>query len=179
MHRIFLALVVSDGTLLLVSYGLGLFVPSERGGFLHDLHFLVALLTIVLTLMVHGVVYTYFLGTGKWVREVTRVYALPGWMEAQATRNKRRTFPFVIGGMALIGATAVLGAAADTIRGFGGFWHLVVGSGTLGFMVAAFGFEYASIVSQARLLREVTEQAERLRLAQLQAVEPSPAIDPR
>lgn len=181
MHRIFLGLAVTDGTLLLVTFGIGLFVPSGQGGFVHDLHFLVALLTIVLTLMVHGVVYTYFLGTGKWVKEVVRVYQLPDWVDAQAVRNKRRAFPFVIWGMLLIGATAWLGAAADTIRGFGGLWHFIAASATIAFTIGAFGFEYASIVSQARLLLEVQSQADRLRLARLaesEAPPPAPADDP-
>ncbi len=165
MHRIFLGLAATNTLLLLVTFSLGLFVPSGQGGFVHDMHFLVALLTIVMTLMVHGIVYTYFLGTGKWVKEVARVYQLPDWTWGQATRNKRRTFPFVLGGMMLIGATAWLGAAADTIRGFGGLWHLAVAAATLGFTLGAFAFEYVSIVAQARLLLEVKEQADRLRLA--------------
>lgn len=182
MHRIFLGLAATNALLLLVTFTLGLFVPSGRGGFVHDMHFLVALLTIVMTLMVHGIVYTYFLGTGKWVKEVARVYQLPDWVVGQATRNKRRTFPFVIGGMALIGATAWLGAAADTIRGFGGLWHLSVAAATLGFTLGAFAFEYASIVAQARLLLEVKDQADRLRVARLDdaeaAADPSPAPAP-
>jgi hypothetical protein len=165
MHQIFLALAATDGLLLLVTFSLGLFVPSGQGGIVHDMHFLVALLTILTTLLVHGIVYTYFLGTGKWVREVVRVYRMPDWVEAQATRNKRRCFPFVIWGMLAVGATAWLGAAADTIRGFGGLWHLVAASATLAFTLGAFAFEYVSIVAQARLLIQVKDQADRLRLA--------------
>jgi hypothetical protein len=171
MHQIFLALAVTDGLLLLVTYALGLFVPSGQGGIVHDMHFLVALLTILTTLLVHGVVYTYFLGTGKWVREVVRVYQMPDWVEAQATRNKRRCFPFVIWGMLAIGATAWLGATADTMRGFGGLWHLVAASATLAFTLGAFAFEYVAVVAQARLLIEVKDQADRLRLARLAEAE--------
>jgi hypothetical protein len=169
MNQIFLVLAVVDATLLLISYGLGWFVPSGAGGLVHDLHFLVALLTVVATLMVHGIVYTYFIGTNKWVKEVARVYALPEWVEAQSKRNKRRAMPLVTWGMLAIGATAWLGAAADTIRGFGGTWHLVAATFTLAFTFGAFALEYLAIVGQMRLLVEVKAQADRLRLERLAA----------
>jgi hypothetical protein len=160
MQRIFLVLAVSDVTLLLITFGLGLFVPTGQGGIVHDLHFLVALLTMVATLMVHGVVYTYFIGTNKWVKEVVRVYQLPESNEAQSRKNKRRVFPFIFWGMLLIGVTAWLGAAADTMRGFGGFWHLIAAAFTLAFTLGAFAFEYRAITGQARLLEAVRSLAE-------------------
>src|SRR3954452_18084793 len=132
MNRLFLGLAVTDGTLLLVTFALGLFVPEGRGGVVHDLHFLVASLTIVLTLMVHGVVYTYFLGTGKWVKEVVRVYRLPDWIHAQAIKNKRKAFPFELGSMALVGSTAWLGAGTDA-RGWPSIWHLGAAATALAF----------------------------------------------
>lgn len=168
MHRIFLGLAVTVGTLLLVSFVTGFLVPSGRGGAWHDLHFLLSLLTAMATLLVHSVVFTYFLGTGKWVGEVARVYQLPGWVWATAVKNKRRAFPFELGSMLLVGAAAWLGAAADTRRELNATWaawHLGVSAVALGFNLGAFVVEYASIVAQARLLLEVKDQADRLREA--------------
>lgn len=167
MHKIFLALAVGDGTLMVISYVLGLFVPTGEGGTIHDLHFLVALLTMLATLLVHGIVYTYMIGTNKWVEEVTRVYQLPDWMKVQSKRNKSRARPFIMWGMLAIGATVWLGGAADTMRGFGGMWHLLMASFTLGFTAVAFALEYAAIVAQARLLIEVKTQADQLRQARM------------
>src|SRR5919205_468764 len=99
MHRIFLGLAITNGTLLVVAFALGLMVPHHQGGTWHDLHFLIALLTTMATLLVHSIAFTYFLGTGKWIKEVVRVYALPEWVAAQADRNKRRAFPFELWGM--------------------------------------------------------------------------------
>lgn len=175
MQRIFLALAVADATLLLITFGLGLFVPSGQGGLVHDLHFLVALLTMVATLMVHGVVYTFFIGTNKWVTEVVRVYELPAWCQAQSKKNKRRAFPFIFWGMLLIGVTAWLGAAADTMRGFGGLWHLVAAVFTLAFTLGAFAFEYLTILAQARLLEEVRAEAETRRSARSNAASSPPS----
>jgi hypothetical protein len=142
MHRIFLALAVTVGTLLLTTFVLGFaasFEDRARGHFWRDVHFLLGLTATMATLLVHSIVYTYLLGTGKWVREVVRVYRLPDWVEGMAIRNKRRTFPFALWGMLLAGGAA---------------WLLV---------------EYGSVVAQVRLLLEVKDQADRLRNAQLAA----------
>lgn len=169
MHRIFLALAVTVGTLMVTTLFLGFLVPSGQGGGWHDLHFLMGLLTVLMGLLIHSIVFTYFLGTGKWVKEVVRVYQLPEWVWSQALKNKRRAFPFEFWSMMLIGATAWLGAATDTRRSMNSTyatWHLAVASAALAFNLGAFAVEYFSIVAQARLLLEVKDQADRLREAQ-------------
>lgn len=169
MHRIFLGMAITVGTLLVVSFALGLMVPHHEGGMWHDLHFLVALLTTMATLLVHSIAFTYFLGTGKWIKEVVRVYRLPDWVEAQAVRNKRRAFPFELWGMLAIGAAAWLGGASDTRRDFEPAWHLGASAVALAFNLGAFVVEYAAIVAQARLILEVKAQADRLRDGQADA----------
>lgn len=168
MHRIFLGLAVTVGTLLLVAFALGLVATGEdraTGHTWHDIHFLVGLTATMATLLAHSIVFTYLLGTGKWVKEVVRVYGLPDWVEAQAIRNKRRAFPFEMLGMTMAGATAWLGAAADTRAGFNPLWHLGIAAAALVVNLGAFAAEYASIVAQARLLLEVKDQADRIRPA--------------
>jgi hypothetical protein len=170
MHRIFLGLAITNGTMLLASFVFGFVAGGEirPAHYWRDVHFLLGLLTGVLTLMVHSIVFTYFLGTGKWVKEVVRVYQLPEWVSGQADRNKRRAFPFEMTSMALICGTVWLGAASDT-REFDSVWHLGLAAMTLAWNLVAYVLEYASIVAQARLLLEVKDQADRLRAAQGQA----------
>jgi hypothetical protein len=163
---------VTVGTLLLTTFVLGFaasFEDRARGHFWRDVHFLLGLTATMATLLVHSIVYTYLLGTGKWVREVVRVYRLPDWVEGMAIRNKRRTFPFALWGMLLAGGAAWLGAAVDTRRGFDPLWHLLFAAVALGFNLGAFLVEYGSVVAQVRLLLEVKDQADRLRNAQLAA----------
>ncbi len=179
MHRIFLGLAVTSGSLLVASFVLGLGAaggPRGAGHVWHDLHFLLGLLTVLMNLLVHSIVFTYFLGTGKWVKEVVRVYRLPDWIEAQAVKNKRKAFPFELWSMTLVGVTAWLGAGSDA-RGWPSAWHLGAAALTLAFNLGAFAAEYAAIVAQARLLLEVKDEADRLREAQLGA-EPVVAADP-
>ncbi|MBX6315978.1 MAG: hypothetical protein IRY99_24155 [Isosphaeraceae bacterium] len=175
MNRIFLGLAVADGSLLLASLVLGLIAAGEPRGpgeTWHGVHLLVGLLTTMTTLLVHSIVFTYLLGTGRWVKEVVHVYKLPNWVYAQAVKNKRKAFPFEFWGMALVGLTAWLGAAADTRKGFDPAWHLGLAALTLAFNLGAFVAEYATIKAQARLLLEVKDQADRLREAQLAARTP-------
>jgi hypothetical protein len=168
MNRIFLGMAVACGSLLTATYVLGLCASAETRAtshVWHDVHFLVGLLTVIMGLLVHSIVFTYFLGTGKWVREVARVYRLPDWVYAQAIRNKRRAFPFELAGMSLFGLTAWFGAGTDA-RGWPSLWHLALAATTFAFNLGAFVAEYAAIVGQARLLLEVKREADRLRAAQ-------------
>lgn len=173
MNRIFLGLAVASGSLLIASFVVGLSAAGESGGgpgeaahVWHDVHFLVGLLAVMTGALVHSVVFTYFLGTGRWVKEVVRVYHLPDWVYAQAVRNKRRAFPFEFAGMAFLAFTAWLGAGADQFA-WPSLWHLAMAAVAMAFNFGAFAAEYASIVAQARLLVEVKDEADRMRAAQL------------
>lgn len=167
MLRYFLVLAVTDGSLLVASFVLGLMASGEPRGphaVWHGVHVLIALLATMATLAVHSIAYTYFLATGKWAAEVVRVYQLPTWINDQAKKNKRKAFRFEFYGMSLIAITAWLGAGADT-QGLNPLWHLAVAAVALAFNLGAFAVEYAIIVAQARLLLEVKAQADRLREA--------------
>ena len=166
MLRYFLVLAVTDGSLLLASFVLGMFASAEpRGPHMvwHGVHLLFALLTTMATLAVHSIVYTYFLATGKWAKEVVRVYRLPEWLNDQAKKNKRKAFRFEFWSMALIAVAAWLGAESDTRQDFNSLWHLGAAALAVAFNFGAFVAEYAVIVAQARLLLEVKAQADRLR----------------
>ncbi len=169
MNRIFLAMAITNGTLLAVVFAIGFAAGAEPRGpgeFWRGLHWLLGVFATMLGLLVHSIAYTYFLGTGKWVDEVARVYRLPDWLGEQARRNKRRAFPFALVGMIAVSAAAWLGAGADA-QGWPSSWHLGAASLALAFNLGAFVVEYAAIVGQARLLIEVKDQADRLRLAQV------------
>ena len=112
---------------------------------------------------IHSIVYTYFMATGKWAKEVVRVYQLPDWYLAQAKRNKRRAFRFVMGSMTAIAIAAWLGGAADTLGPAYAAWHLAAAALAVAFNLGSFVVEYAAIVGHARLLMELKDQADRLR----------------
>ena len=141
MIRYFLVLAVTGGSLLAADFVIGLLAACEVPGphaIWRGVHVLFSLMTVVMLLGIHSIVYTYFMATGKWAKEVVRVYQLPDWFVTQAMRNKRRAFRFIMGSMTAIAITAWLGAAADT-RGAGyAPWHLGVAALTIAFNLRSF-----------------------------------------
>jgi len=168
MIRYFLVMAVTGASLLAADFVLGFFATGDEhgpGAIARGVHVLFSLATVVALLGIHSIVYTYFVATGKWAKEVVQVYQLPDWISAQATKNKRRAFRFIMGSMTLIAVAAWLGAAADT-RGSAYFvWHLGSAAVALAFNLGSFVVEYAVIVAQVRLLTELKDRADRLREA--------------
>jgi hypothetical protein len=178
MIRYFLVLAVTGGSLLLADFVLGLFAASEARGphaIWHGVHLLFSLLTVVTLLGIHSIVYTYFMATGKWAKEVVRVYQMPDWFVTQATRNKRRAFRFIMGSMTAIAITAWMGAAADTRGEAYAPWHLGAAALTFAFNLGSFIVEYGGIVSHARLLLELKSRADQLRDARYGTADPAGA----
>src|SRR5207245_6635398 len=93
MARIFTTLAAIDAVALLATYVVG-WVSRAREAAQHwdtdptyQIHFLLALFTAFLTLLVHCLMFTYFLGTGRWVKEVAQAYQIPDDPLAKRTRE--------------------------------------------------------------------------------------------
>src|SRR5437870_4060760 len=99
MIRIFSVLATANAIGLLASFGFGLLSMwrqslNNPNDSIFMVHFLCGLFTAVATLLVHCLIFTYFLGTGRWVREVHLAYDLPDEPLYKTTRElKRKTFP--------------------------------------------------------------------------------------
>jgi len=188
MIRYFLILAVTGGSLLAADFVLGFLaagtVPGGTG-IARGIHVLFSLVAVVALLGVHSIVYTYFVATGKWAKEVVTVYGLPDWFTTQATKNKRRAFRFVMWSMTAIAVAAWLGAAADTRGRAYTLWHLGFAALAMGFNLASFVVEYTVIVAQVSLLQELKDQADRMRAVRYQpanantgdSAHPSPALE--
>lgn len=166
MIRYFLVLAVTGASLLSADFVIGLIAASEvrgPGAIWHGIHFLFSLATVLALLGIHSIVYTYFMATNKWAKEVVRVYQLPEWFNTEAKKNKMRAVRFVMGSMTMIALTAWLGAAADTRGSAYSIWHLGVAAAAFAYNLGAFVVEYGLIVAHARLLMELKDQADRLR----------------
>jgi hypothetical protein len=166
MNRYFLVMAVTGTSLLVADFVLGFFAtgaPHGPGAIARAMHVLFSLATVVALLGIHSIVYTYFVATGKWAKEVVEAYQLPNWISTQATKNKRRAFRFIMGSMTTIAIAAWLGAAADTRGTSYAIWHLGSAALALGYNLVSFIVEYAVIVSHVRLLTELKDRADRLR----------------
>ena len=77
------------------------------------LHILLGILAAVVTVLVQSVGVTYFIGTGRWCKEVVETYELDSVWTQRANRIKRRSFPWAMLGIGTVLAIAAFGAASD------------------------------------------------------------------
>lgn len=129
-------------------------------------HFTLGLLTVIGGLFVHCLIFIYFLGTGRWVKEVTLAYRMPDEPWHKQTRElKRKVFPPALFAM-LIGIAAA--AAGEGVRQVGWPWpvHFASAVLTLAINLWAFRIELACVRANAEVLQGVLEEVDRIRLAQ-------------
>src|SRR6478736_4270642 len=103
MTRTFAILAALILFLLVATIALGLItfaLPAEQNADFYIAHFCFGLVTCLVILLVHCLIFTYFLGTGRWVKEVTLAYRLPDEPWHKTTRElKRVTFPPALAAM--------------------------------------------------------------------------------
>ena len=172
MQRILIGLAVLNTVLLVLASWLGLATEpraavealvsrAEAATALNRAfhrHFLVALIAGVSTLLVHSIVMTYFIGTGRWVKEAVARWALDEQFNRATRRLKAMAFPFAFFSIVLLLATTVLGAACDTGKAPSGL-HLAAALVTLGFNLLSYVVEYRAVVRNVSLLHRVAEAA--------------------
>src|SRR6516162_7575239 len=102
------------------------------------LHFFLGLFTVLCTLALHCLVFIYFLGTGRWVKEVAIAYRIPDQPWPKLTRElKRQTFPPALFAMLIgIGAAAAGEAAHHELWP----WHVHLALGLLTLLVNLWAF---------------------------------------
>jgi hypothetical protein len=168
MSRIFLTLVGINSLALLASFGFGV-ASKLREAALHAddrtflIHFLLGLFTAIGVLLVHCLIFTYFLGTGRWVKEVGLAYDLPDGDLPRLTRElKRKTFPPALAAMLITIATAAAGAGAQ-LREWPWFVHGSLSVVTLFVNAWAFRIEYRNLRTNADALDRVMQEVDRIR----------------
>jgi hypothetical protein len=123
MERVFSRVATFAVALLVATAGLGIWLGDLHGqtdpqmlrwGTVHRLSGVLAALLVVL---VNSMAVTYFIGTGRWCREVVETYGLdPAYIDRSRTL-KRRAFPFALLAMLAVVAIVALGGAADPASG--------------------------------------------------------------
>jgi hypothetical protein len=136
-----------------------------RWGTVHRLSGVFAALMVVL---VNSMAVTYFIGTGRWCREVVETYGLSAALTQRAKAIKRAAFPgSVIGMLAVVGIVA-LGGAADPATGRPGTQNWVtphlVGAMALAALIAwCFQSQLPRIRRQQALIEEVLDEVRVIR----------------
>jgi hypothetical protein len=128
------------------------------------LHFYLGLFAVLTTLALHCLVFIYFLGTGRWVKEVALAYRLPDAPLPRLTRDlKRRTFPVSLLAMLVPIATAVAGGGQN--QGWPWTVHFGLGCATLLVNLWAFSVERRNVQINAGILDDVLREVDRIRAA--------------
>ena len=169
MTRTFAALAVLTTVAMLATIGVGFWsFGLERSAFQNGIfiiHFYLGLATAIGILLIHCLIFTYFLGTGRWVKEVGVAFDLPDAQWPRLTRElKRATFPPALFAMLVGIATAAAGAGAQ-LQAWPWYLHASLGFLTLLVNLWAFRVEYQSLMLNGQVIQAVLAEVDRIRAA--------------
>ena len=131
----------------------------------YPLHLYFGLFSVIFNLGLHCLVFIYFLGTGRWVKEVALAYGLPDAPLPRRTRDlKRSTFPPALLAMLVpIGAAAAGMAQLQQYGAWAGLLHLALALATLAVNAWAFRVEYRNVGVNAGVIDGVMREVHRVR----------------
>lgn len=180
MDRIITPLASLTVLLMLITLAVGLWLgtgdirdPADtvaRSWF--RLHFLLGVVAGLAVVLVNSIAVTYFVGTGRWCKEVVQTYSLDPDIVARSAKLKRRAFPYALVNMLLIVGVVALGGAADpggTVRveppcGLSwGQWHFLAAAAAVAIVAYAYLMLWHLIREHQVVIREVLGHVERIR----------------
>jgi MFS family permease len=131
-------------------------------------HMLIGVAAALAVVFVESIIVTYFIGTGRWCKEVTETYQLPRGDLVESTRLKRRTFPLAVVGMLTVVGVSALGAASDPGTHRPGTadmatWHLAAAFGGLAVVAWTYYQAWLNISAQQRVIERIVAQVQRIR----------------
>lgn len=173
MNKILLGLACTNYLLVALTVYLGLLSDGRGQTDASDLfhyHLMVAISTALFTMFVHCIIFTYFLGTTRWVRETSAAYSLGDTYARRSQRCRFRAFVAALIGIFAVVATVASGAWTDTaLPGAEKIWslwaHRILPSATYLYMLFAFRVQYQAVEEHMALTDEVMEKVDDIRRA--------------
>jgi hypothetical protein len=176
--RIFTTLALGSTAALIAALWLGLEIGDAH---LRDsavqsrvtIHFLTGVAALVFAVLVHALVITYFMGTGRWLQETCAAYRLGTDWQARSRDLKWRLYPAVTMSLLALIATGAFGGAADPASavGFRGVGSLSAAQVHLSVAVAALlmngavnVLEYVALRRNGALVGDVLAEVRRIRM---------------
>lgn len=162
MARLFLLLSMLNLAALAATFAVGCLSKFVDHGW-YVTHFSLGLFTAIGTLLVHCIVFTYFLGTGRWVKEVAQAYRLPDEPYPRWTRElKRSAFPPALSAMLVTIAAAAAGAGAQ-LQHWPWYVHGGLALAALGVNIWAFRIEWRDLRANGQVMDGVMAEVDRIR----------------
>jgi len=127
---------------------------------------------LIFATLIHAIVFTYFMGTGRWLEETSSAYQLPSTFHGENRKLKYRLLIKITGSLLLLILTGAMGAAADPASpvsfesslGLTDAWtHLIVGSVAILANVLTGMAEFSSIERNGEIIEEVLGEVRRIR----------------
>lgn len=172
MKNVFLTLWIFSTILLVTALVLGLSIdnpaantPEARHSV--NLHFLTAVGALIFASLLHAIVLTYFMGTGRWMEETSKVYQLSKERIEESRSSKYRLIVAMSVSLFLLILTGAFGAMADPATPAGNDGFMGVSIATIHFMVAMLTvgvnlcvnfLEYLTIKNNGVLIQKVMQE---------------------
>lgn len=179
MSRIFLTLATVGTLLVLVNIWLGFDIADPREPDPHvqrnvAVHLQVGVAAIVFCVLVHALMLTYFMGTGRWLEETSLAYRLGDDAQRVSRELKWRLYPALTLALLALITTGAFGAMADPASGFfRPLWgpiaastvHQIVVWTTLSINLVVNVIEYNALEQNGRLVDGILQRVHAIRKA--------------
>ncbi len=176
MTRIFTTLAIVAALLTGAAFVLGMSIGDATQRSVQTVvscHLLTGLGALIFTSLVHAIVLTYFMGTGRWLEETTTAYKLD-WSFYNASKSiKYKTILLMLVCFLMLIATGAFGAAADPASavGFRGFWglsggaiHMTVALTTWAVNLLVNVYQFQVLTRNGELIEAVLGEVRRIRI---------------
>ena len=168
MTQILARLAVLVLLLLLSAAGVGIWsflleARKDAGSSLFLAHIYLGLAAPLAGLGAHCLVFIYFLGTGRWVKEVCLAYGIPDEPLPRMTRElKRAAFPPALFSMLVLVPAVATGAGVQT-AGWPWYLHSLGATAAILVNLWAFPVELRCVEANARIIDDVMREVDRIR----------------
>ncbi|MFP6765127.1 MAG: hypothetical protein VB858_15975 [Planctomycetaceae bacterium] len=175
MSRIFLTLSSFATLALCIAFVLGLNVDDPKlaaEASAVDQHILFGLGGMLFATLVHAIVFTYFMGTGRWLEETSKAYQLPVDFHEENRKLKFNLLLRITACLLLLIMTGALGGAADpasrltfaeTFGSSDANLHLAGAVVTILFNLQTSFVQFRSIERNGEIIEEVLGEVQRIR----------------
>lgn len=176
VNRIFTGLAIFAAVITLIAFALGMSIGDAAQASANravSYHMLAGLAALIVTSLVHAIVLTYFMGTGRWMEETITAYRLSWDFYNESKSLKYRTILLMLVCFLLLITTGAFGAAADpaSMVGFRGAWgfsggtiHMTIALLTWAFNLLVNVYQFQVLTRNGEIVDAVLGEVRRIRI---------------